>query len=303
MPSPYDHLNGHDRRSRKQAGSRQAFDIVLAAAVLIVGLIIGAIRGGIGGKANTNSGKPSTSSSQSFSTPRKKSSSASQQTGHQQSPKSTNPSSSARKQQADGNPVADLTGNVKADTVLAHLAVKGRAPKTGYRRTQFGPAWADTDHNGCDTRNDILNRDLTGVTYRPGTHGCIVLTGTLHDPYTGKTISFKRGRRTSEAVQIDHVVALSDAWQTGAQQISPVRREALANDPYNLLAVDGQANQQKSDSDAASWLPPRKTFRCPYVARQIGVKRKYSLWVTPAEKQAMTRVLASCPAQTVPADT
>ncbi|WP_236027959.1 GmrSD restriction endonuclease domain-containing protein [Bifidobacterium pongonis] len=195
----------------------------------------------------------------------------------------------------------DNTGAGQAATaVLDTLEVKGRAPKTGYKRTQFGKAWSDVDHNGCDTRNDILSRDLSGVKYKFGTHSCVVKSGTLQDPYTGKTIKFKRGQKTSTAVQIDHVVALSDAWQKGAQKLSKATRTELANDPYNLLAVQGKANQQKSDGDAATWLPSNKAFRCEYVARQIGVKHKYSLWVTSSEKAAMNRVLASCPTQTIP---
>ncbi|PWG59321.1 calcium-binding protein [Bifidobacterium catulorum] len=188
----------------------------------------------------------------------------------------------------------------KATDALAKLPVKGRAPKTGYTREQFGPAWADVDGNGCDTRNDILARDMQNVTYRSGTHNCVVTSGTLADPYTGRTINFKRGQNTSSAVQIDHVVALSDAWQKGAQQIGADKRKRLANDPYNLLAVDGPANQQKSDGDAATWLPANKSYRCAYVARQIGVKAKYSLWVTQAEHDAMATILATCPTQTVP---
>ena len=180
----------------------------------------------------------------------------------------------------------DGTGaGTSATEVLDSLEVKGRAPKTGYKRTQFGKAWADVDHNGCDTRNDILNRDLTGVRHKWRTHNCVVKSGKLHDPYTGKDIKFKKGKKTSTAVQIDHVVALSDAWQKGAQKLSEERRTALANDPYNLLAVQGRANQKKSDGDAATWLPSNKGFRCEYVARQIGVKHKYSLWVTQAEKE------------------
>ena len=148
---------------------------------------------------------------------------------------------------------ADNTGaGQSATVVLDTLQVKGRAPKTGYKRTQFGKAWADVDHNGCDTRNDILNRDLSGVKHKLGTHDCVVKSGTLQDPYTGKTITFKRGQKTSTAVQIDHVVALSDAWQKGAQKLSKTTRTELANDPYNLLAVQGRANQQKSDGDAAT---------------------------------------------------
>ncbi|CAG7637877.1 hypothetical protein E143388_07940 [Rhodococcus opacus] len=119
-------------------------------------------------------------------------------------------------------------------------------------------------------------------------------TGTLHDTYTGTTISFVRGQDTSTAVQIDHVVALSDAWQKGAQQLSAEQRRDLANDPRNLQAVDGPTNGQKSDSDAASWLPPSKEYRCTYVSRQIDVKSLYNLWVTQAEKDAMIRVLQAC---------
>ncbi len=197
----------------------------------------------------------------------------------------------------------DSDSEQSAATVLESLPVKGRAAKTGYnRKAKFGTAWKDVDHNGCDTRNDILKRDLNDVKFKSGTKECVVRSGTLSDPYTGTSIKFVKGNKTSSAVQIDHVVALSDAWQKGAQQLSQESRVQLANDPYNLLAVDGTANKQKSDSDAASWLPSNKSFRCEYVARQIGVKAKYSLWVTQSEHDAMANVLSSCPTQTVPAD-
>jgi hypothetical protein len=179
-----------------------------------------------------------------------------------------------------------------AFALLAQLLVKGRAPQTGYDRTgQFGEAWLDVDRNGCDTRNDILVRDLTAVT-REST--CTVLRGLLVDPYTGTSISFVRGTTTSSAVQIDHVVALLDAWETGAQQLTAAQRVAFANDPRNLLAVGGSINQSKGAGDAATWLPPNKAFRCNYVARQIVVKAAYQLWVTPAEHDAMALVLAPC---------
>ena len=177
---------------------------------------------------------------------------------------------------------------------LSSLPVKERASKNGYSREQFGAAWEDVDKNGCNTRDDILRRDLTDVRFKAGTRACTVITGKLADPYTGKTIDFKRGKKTSSAVQIDHVVALSDAWQKGAQNLSAVDREKLANDPLNLLASEGQANQNKGDSDASAWLPPNKDFRCQYVARQIAVKKKYHLWVTDAEKQASAHVLEKC---------
>jgi hypothetical protein len=196
----------------------------------------------------------------------------------------------------DGRPAEGPPGS--AGALLATLPVKGRAPKTGYDRDRFGPAWADTDRNGCDTRNDVLSRDLTGETFRAGTHRCVVLTGRLADPYTGKTIEFRKAH--ARAIQIDHVVPLSDAWQTGAFGWPADRRLAFANDPLNLLAVDGPANQAKGDGDAATWLPPAKPYRCRYVARQIAVKAKYRLWVTPAERDAFARVLAGCPRQAAP---
>lgn len=183
----------------------------------------------------------------------------------------------------------------KASAVLETLAVKGRAPKTGYARTQFGQSWADVDHNGCDTRNDILKRDLTDIIYKVKTHDCVVLSGILLDPYSGEKINFLRGNITSMAVQIDHVVALSDAWQKGAQKLTKTARTALANDPLNLLAVKGRLNFQKGDGDAATWLPPLKSYRCAYIARQIAVKAKYSLWITAAEKTSMKSVLVKCP--------
>uniref|UniRef100_UPI000AFE2E17 HNH endonuclease family protein n=1 Tax=Rhodococcus marinonascens TaxID=38311 RepID=UPI000AFE2E17 len=190
-------------------------------------------------------------------------------------------------------------------TQLETLPVKGRAPKTGYDRALFGSAWSDDvgvdgGRNGCDTRNDILRRDLMNITVKPGSSNCTILTGTLTDTFTGKTIEFTRGEGTSNAVQIDHIVALSDAWQKGAQQLDEQTRRDFANDPRNLQAVDGPANGQKGDGDAATWLPPNKSYRCTYVARQVQVKSTYGLWVTQAEKDAIARVLSDCGAAAAP---
>jgi hypothetical protein len=185
--------------------------------------------------------------------------------------------------------------------VVVKLAVKGRAPKTGYARDQFGTAWKDVDRNGCDTRNDILNRDLTSVIYKVSSQDCVVLSGVLADPYSGETINFLRGVTTSSDVQIDHVVALSNAWQTGAFKLTIETRTALANDPLNLLAVKGRLNSQKGDGDAATWLPPKKSYRCSYVARQVAVKYKYGLWLTAPEKAAILKLLQPCPGQLIPA--
>jgi hypothetical protein len=194
--------------------------------------------------------------------------------------------------------VTPSTPAPSADTVLATLAVKGRAPKTGYAREQFGPAWADVDRNGCDTRDDVLNRDLADKQWRPGTHSCVVVAGRLVDPYTGRALVFAKA--DASAVQIDHVVSLSDAWQKGATGWSYSRRRAFANDPLNLLAVDGPTHSRKSDGDTATWLPPRKAYRCRFVARQVAVKARWRLWVTRAEHDAMARVLSRCPEQRVP---
>ena len=182
-----------------------------------------------------------------------------------------------------------LFGDSNAQAELTKLEVKGRAPKTGYSRKQFGDGWGKID--GCSTREVILARDLANEKLDDK---CRVQSGRLDDPYTGKTIQFQRGKETSQRVQIDHVVALSDAWQKGAQQLPREEREKLANDPLNLLAVDGPANQAKGDGDAATWLPANKPFRCQYIERQVAVKRRYRLWVTSAEKDAMARILSLC---------
>lgn len=199
--------------------------------------------------------------------------------------------------------VPETAAEGTALAAVALLAVKGRSPRTGYDRGRFGQAWADVDRNGCDTRNDILRRDLKDFTLRAASNGCLVLSGTLVGPYTGDTIEFVRGADTSSAVQIDHVVALSDAWQKGAQRLDDPRRTAFANDPLNLLAVDGSTNAAKGEGDAATWLPPKASFRCAYVARQVAVKVKYDLWVTSAEREAIVRILETCLTQTLPTAT
>ena len=188
-----------------------------------------------------------------------------------------------------------------ADTLakLDTVAIKGRAPKTGYDRDLFGERWTDDvaveyGRNGCDTRNDILRRDLVEVVSKPGSNGCTVLSGVLNDPYTGNVVEFLRGPGTSPEVQIDHVVALSDAWQKGAQQWDEFTRRNFGNDPLNLQTTIGWVNQEKGDGDAATWLPPNASYRCAYVTRIVDIKAAYGLWVTPAEHDAIVRVLAGC---------
>ena len=173
--------------------------------------------------------------------------------------------------------------------ILEKLEVKGRAPKTGYSREQFYDGWPDVD--GCSLRQRILKRELGESAVLDG---CNVVAGEYDEPYTGEHMAFSNKSEISK-IQIDHVVALSDAWQKGAQYKEYEVRNAIATDPLNLLAVDGEANKQKSDGDAATWLPKNKKFRCQYVARQVSVKYKYGLWVTQAEKDAISRILTNCP--------
>ena len=184
----------------------------------------------------------------------------------------------------------------RATAIIETLAVKGRAAKTGYDRSSFSH-WRDPDRNGCDARNDILRRDLTNLVIKSDSNGCKVLGGVLADPYSGKNIDFVFG---ASLVDIDHVVALSNAWQTGAFQFTSEIRLQFANDPLNLLAVSASLNRQKGDGDAATWLPPTKSYRCQYVARQIAVKKKYGLWLTKPEKVAMSTLLAKCPKEEIP---
>ncbi|CAM5663096.1 HNH endonuclease OS=Streptomyces alboniger OX=132473 GN=CP975_14295 PE=4 SV=1 [Streptomyces alboniger] len=198
---------------------------------------------------------------------------------------------------AEGGSAGPGAGADSALAAVDTLTVKGRAPKTGYDRARFGTAWADTDSNRCPTRDDILDRDLEDVTYRDGKE-CEVASGKLApDPYTGREVTFRRGR---SQVDIDHLVALSDAWQKGAFRWEPGKRIAFANDPLNLLAVDARTNRGKGDGDTATWLPPNKGYRCAYVAGQVAVKKKYGVWVTGAERDAMKKVLAGCPGEKLP---
>lgn len=177
-----------------------------------------------------------------------------------------------------------------AKDILEKLEVKGRAPKTGYSREEFYPGWPNVD--GCSLRQRIIKREFGDTAVL---EECDVVAGEYDEPYTGEHKVFTEKSQISKGVQIDHVVALSDAWQKGAQNLTSDERYAVATDPLNLLAVDASTNQGKSDGDAATWLPSNKKFRCQYVARQVSVKYKYHLWVTEAEKDAISRVLSNCP--------
>lgn len=178
----------------------------------------------------------------------------------------------------------------KARALIERVATKGRGPKTGYSRDRFGYAWTDSApdvpyaHNGCDTRNDIIKRDGDDVRFRSGSK-CVVSSMTLHDPYTGRLIHWTKAHATT--VQIDHVMPLSYDWQMGAAHWTKDKREDIANDPLNLIPVDGSFNEAKGDAGPATWLPPNKSIRCSYSVRFAQVSLEYRLPVTAADKRMM----------------
>ena len=210
---------------------------------------------------------------------------------------------SAADKRAEVTARADVPTVQPGTDVLAGLAVlPERAHRYDYRRPAFGDAWDDNNdaplgRNGCDTRDDILNRDLVDKTY-VSIKRCpnAVATGTLHDPYTNTTIAFARGAKVGEAVQIDHIVPLAYAWDMGAYDWAPPERLRFANDPANLLAVEGQANQDKGDSPPAQWMPPNTAFACQYAMQFITVLRGYQLPVDQASAGVLRQAAATCPA-------
>ncbi|GHD14990.1 lipoprotein [Streptomyces violarus] len=192
--------------------------------------------------------------------------------------------------------ITSTADRARARAVIEKVGTKGRGPRTGYERDEFGYAWKDSaprdvpfSHNGCDSRNDLLKRDGEDLRFRSGSD-CVVMALTLNDPYTGKVIEWTKSRATK--VQIDHVMPLSYDWQMGASRWTKDKRESIANDPLNLVPVDGPTNSAKGDSGPASWLPPNKTIRCSYSVRFAQVSLKYDLPVTAADKGMMLRQCA-----------
>jgi len=177
----------------------------------------------------------------------------------------------------------------KALKAAEALQIRGRAATTNYSRDAFGSAWKDIDRNGCDTRNDILKRDFTTAIFKSGTGDCKVVGGTWTDPYSNETYTFETA---PSGAQIDHIVSLKNAWQMGADLWSDQMRVDYANDPLNLIATIASLNREKSDANAASWLPPYKPGRCKFIATQVAVKTKWSLYVTDSEKEVFVSILS-----------
>jgi hypothetical protein len=176
----------------------------------------------------------------------------------------------------------------RARTALAGLRIASEGDGGGYERDKFGTRWKDIDRNGCDQRNDVLDRDLSDV----GKKGdCVVMSGRLRDPYSGKEITF--AKQDAAEVQIDHVYPLALAWRMGASRWSEDKREKFANDHDNLLAVWGVPNRQKSDSGPGEWKP-QKGYQCTYAVKYIAVADEYSLPVTRADHGALEDFLGRC---------
>jgi Protein of unknown function (DUF1524) len=195
-------------------------------------------------------------------------------------------------------PTVPPGADVLAGIPLVPLRIRG----FDYRRAAFGDSWDDDNdapggRNGCDTRNDILNRDLVDKTFVV-IKRCpdAVATGVLHDPYTNATVAFTRGAQVGAAVQIDHIVPLAYAWDMGARSWTDQTRKRFANDPANLLAVDGQTNQDKGDAEPAVWMPPNRAFHCQYAMQFIEVLRGYGLPVDAPSVPALRDAAVTCPA-------
>lgn len=203
-------------------------------------------------------------------------------------------------------PAPGSPGRSEIETLLARASVVSERPDVGgYERDcgsgdgcVFGPAWSDAttaplSHNGCDTRNDVLDLTLTRVRYRPGTGDCVVIAGVLADPYTGHTIEFRKS--DAVAVQIDHVYPLKAAWDMGAHGWTPARRHRFANDvAVELIAVDGDANQRKSDGTPQDWIPQSPAYRCYYAAKYLTVAVRYSLPITAADHDVLADIAQRC---------
>ncbi|NLE97833.1 MAG: HNH endonuclease [Propionibacterium sp.] len=163
-----------------------------------------------------------------------------------------------------------------------------------YDRDLFGQRWLDVDRNGCDTRNDILGRDLAEPVFKENTNDCKVLSGTLTDPYSGEVVDFISGQNTSVLVQIDHVVPLAWAWRHGAENWTMDRRAEFANDPRNLLASSQEMNQSKGASGPSAWLPPVRDLQCGYAEDWIEILDVYDLGVNAADRATLEGVLLGC---------
>ncbi|WP_245990406.1 HNH endonuclease family protein [Corynebacterium pseudopelargi] len=192
-----------------------------------------------------------------------------------------------------------ITTPVPAHGAVDQLIIRQPEATPPYDRDAFGQAWSDDvdvpgGHNGCDTRNDMLQRDLSNITFKPNTRNCVVTSGYLQDPYSGLGHQFLKGNRTSTEVQIDHVVALADAWQSGAWRWDADLRRNFANDPANLQATLAAENQNKKAKTADQWLPSDPAYACTYVQRQVDLKLHYQLSVTQEEHDAMARILNGC---------
>lgn len=253
--------NPPDCRSRPGIRPLLLMFVVVFPLVLAVSCVAGVVRAAIGNDASEMTPAPSETAQ-------------------------TQPSASRSSTPSPTAPTNAEPGSVLAAVYHLKVIPDSAVDDAGrdFDRDEFGPAWKDVDRNGCDQRNDVLRRDLTGLRTKPGTHGCVAASGVLRSAYTGKTVQFTRG---DDATQIDHVVALAEAWRTGANGWDQAKRERFANDPFNLQAVESAVNESKGDEPPMYWLP--EIEQCDFVNRYISIKDLYQLGFTGDEKAWLLR--------------
>ncbi|MEU2441762.1 HNH endonuclease family protein [Streptomyces rubradiris] len=196
---------------------------------------------------------------------------------------------------AHAAPAADPTGRAPGRTVtlpvrdaLAALPVRDE-DRTGYERTKF-KHWVDADKDGCTTRAEVLKAEAV-IAPEQGAR-CALTGGEWYSPYDDRYIQGPRG------LDIDHLVPLAEAWDSGASAWSPAEREAYANDLRDerpLIAVSAASNRSKADQDPATWLPPAAGYRCQYVTDWVADKTRWGLSIDSGEEAALSQALSHCP--------
>lgn len=177
-----------------------------------------------------------------------------------------------------------LTGGGPAD--LKDLRVAEAGSMHGYRPSKFPDD--DSDANGCDTRDDVLARDL-GDVHRDGS--CTVTSGTLRDPYTGRTVRYRRDHPGT--VRVEHVVPLPVAWRSGASDWDQAERTRFANDADTLVAVAARTARDRGERPPDRWRPARR-YQCAFAQRYVTVAHDYDLTVTKAQHDALDTMLGGC---------
>jgi hypothetical protein len=160
--------------------------------------------------------------------------------------------------------------------------------RDGYARTKFRH-WVDEDRDGCNTRAEVLIAESrTPAEIGPG---CKILGGSWFSYYDQAHLTEPRG------LDIDHMVPLAEAWDSGASQWTAARRQAYANDlgsERSLVAVTAKTNRSKSDQDPAEWMPPAVDARCTYLSDWIATKLRWNLTTDTTERNTLRDLAVTC---------